>query len=69
MGGRGATAFVRKAIEQQRKGKLSVIVLPVFDYVTRLLERRALRYGHWDECHSTTWIADGLLRNPPTSPA
>ena len=31
MGGRGATAFVRKAIEQQRKGKLSVIVLPVFD--------------------------------------
>ena len=41
MGGRGATAFVRKAIEQQRKGKLSVIVLPVFDYVTRLLEAGA----------------------------
>jgi DNA N-6-adenine-methyltransferase (Dam) len=41
MGGRGATAFVRKAIEQQREGKLSVIVLPVFDYVTRLLEAGA----------------------------
>ena len=35
--GRGATAFVRKAITEQREGKTSVLVLPVFDYVTRLL--------------------------------
>jgi DNA N-6-adenine-methyltransferase (Dam) len=41
IGGNGATAFVRKAIEEQQKGKTSVIVLPVFDYVTRLLEAGA----------------------------
>ena len=42
MGGSGATAFVRKAIsEQQGKGKTVVLVLPVFDYVTRLLEAGA----------------------------
>jgi hypothetical protein len=41
VGGSGVTAFVRKAIEQQRKGKLSVLVLPIFDYVTRLLEAGA----------------------------
>jgi len=28
---------VRKAISEQQKGKTSVLVLPVFDYVTRLL--------------------------------
>lgn len=41
IGGNGATAFVRKAIAEQQKGKTSVIVLPVFDYVTRLLEAGA----------------------------
>ena len=41
IGGRGATAFVRKAIGEQKKGKTSVIVLPVFDYVTMLLEAGA----------------------------
>ena len=41
VGGSGATAFVRKAIEQQGKGKTVVLVLPVFDYVTRLLEAGA----------------------------
>ena len=40
-GGRGATAFVRKAIAEQQKGKTSVIVLPVFDYVTQVLEAGA----------------------------
>src|SRR3984957_4113770 len=30
--GNGPTAFVRKAIAEQAKGKTSVIVLPVFDY-------------------------------------
>ena len=28
---------MRKAIAEQTKGKTSVLVLPVFDYVTRLL--------------------------------
>ena len=37
IGGAGATAFVRKAISEHQKGKTSVIVLPVFDYVTMLL--------------------------------
>ena len=37
VGGRGATVFVRKAIAEQQNGKTSVLVLPVFDYVTRLL--------------------------------
>ena len=37
VGGRGATAFVRKAIAEQQNGKTSVLVLPVFDYVTQLL--------------------------------
>jgi hypothetical protein len=41
IGGNGATAFVRKAIAEQQKGKTSVIVLPVFVYVTRLLEAGA----------------------------
>jgi hypothetical protein len=37
VGGKGATAFVRKAIAEQQNGKTSVLVLPVFEYVTRLL--------------------------------
>jgi hypothetical protein len=41
VGGQGATAFVRKAIAEQQKGKTSVILLPVFDYVTTLLEAGA----------------------------
>jgi hypothetical protein len=41
VGGKGATAGVRKGIEQQGKGNLSVFVLPVHDYVTTLLEAGA----------------------------
>jgi hypothetical protein len=41
VGGSGATAFVRKAIDQQARGKTSVLVLPIFDYVTKLLEAGA----------------------------
>lgn len=37
----GAMAFVRKAIEEQRKGKTSVVVMPVHDYVTELLQAGA----------------------------
>ena len=34
-------AFVRKAIEELKKGKSSVIVLPVFDYVSELVDAGA----------------------------
>ena len=37
VGGYGATAFVRKAIVEQQKGKTSVIVLPCHEYITKLL--------------------------------
>lgn len=40
-GERGTTAFVRKAIAEQQKGKTSVVVLPVHDYVTILLKAGA----------------------------
>ena len=33
----GPTAFVRKAIEEQKKGKTSVLILPVQSYVNMLL--------------------------------
>ena len=39
--GDGPMAFVRKAIAEQQKGKTSVLLLPVFDYVTTLLEAGA----------------------------
>ena len=37
----GPTAFVRKAIEEQRKGRSSVLLLPVQSYVNLLLEAGA----------------------------
>jgi hypothetical protein len=40
-GGTGPTAFVRKAISEQQKGKTSVLLLPVFDYVALLLDAGA----------------------------
>lgn len=39
--GHGATAFVRKAIEEAKKGKQSVLILPVQSYVNMLLEAGA----------------------------
>jgi len=39
--GIGPTAFVRKAIEEQKKGKSAVLVLPVQSYVNLLLEAGA----------------------------
>ena len=39
--GHGPTAFVRKAIEEFKKGKTSVIILPVQSYVNMLLEAGA----------------------------
>ena len=40
-GGSGATAFVRKAISEQQKGKTSVVLLPVYDCLRLLLEAGA----------------------------
>jgi len=39
--GIGPTAFVRKAIEEQKNGKMSVLMLPVQSYVNLLLEADA----------------------------
>jgi len=40
-GGTGPTAFVRKAISEQQRGKTSVLLLSVFDYVALLLQAGA----------------------------
>ena len=37
MNGHGPTAFVRKAIEESRKGKTSVLILPANNYVNMLV--------------------------------
>jgi len=39
--GHGPTAFARKAIEQHKKGKASVLILPVQSYVNMLVEAGA----------------------------
>jgi hypothetical protein len=39
--GKGPTAFVRKAIEEQSKGKSSTLIIPVQSYVNLLLEAGA----------------------------
>lgn len=39
--GHGPTDFVRKAIEESRKGKTSVLILPVQNYVNMLLQAGA----------------------------
>ncbi len=41
MNGHGPTAFVRKAIEEQKKGKTSVIILPVLSMLNLLFEAGA----------------------------
>jgi len=41
MNGHGPTAFVRKAIEESRKGKTSVLILPCQSYINLLLEAGA----------------------------
>ena len=41
MNNHGPTAFVRKAIEEQKKGKTSVLILPVQSYVNLLLDAGA----------------------------
>lgn len=39
--GHGPTDFVRKAIAEQKKGKTSVLILPVQNYVNMLLQAEA----------------------------
>lgn len=41
MNGHGPTAFVRKAIEEQKKGKTSVLILPVLSMLNMLFEAGA----------------------------
>ena len=39
--GNGPTAFVRKAIEEQKKGKTTVLILPVLSLLNMLFEAKA----------------------------
>ncbi|KKN40006.1 hypothetical protein LCGC14_0737770 [marine sediment metagenome] len=39
--GHGPTAFVRKAIEEQKKGKTSVLILPVLSLLNMLFDAKA----------------------------
>lgn len=54
--GYGPTAFVRKAIEQHKQGKKSVIIIPTKSYVNMLLEAgavlRPMGRIKWRECQS-----------------
>lgn len=61
---RGPTAFTRKAIEEQSKGKTSVLILPVQGYVNLLFAARA-------ECRSVgrvKWL-DAETGKPASSPS
>lgn len=62
--GHGPTAFVRKAIEEQKQGKGSVLLLPAQSYVNLLLEAGAeLR-----SLGRVKWL-DARTRVPYTSPS
>ncbi len=54
--GRGITAFVRKAIAEQQKGKTSVLILPLDNWVRLLIEAGAeIRVvGKHDWIHAET---------------
>lgn len=53
-GGYGPTAFVRKAIEENKQGKKSVLIIPTQSYVNLLLEAgaeaRSMGRIPWHEC-------------------
>jgi hypothetical protein len=62
--GKGPTAFVRKAIEEQQKGKTSVLTVPVQSYINMLLEAGAeLRSGG-----RVRWLEVGT-KEPSPSPS
>ena len=52
MNGHGPTAFVRKAIEEQKKGKTSVLILPVLSLLNMLFEAGA----EIRSCGRVKWI-------------
>jgi len=52
MNGHGPTAFVRKAIEEQKKGNTSVLILPVQSYVNMIVEAG----GEIRPCGRVKWI-------------
>jgi hypothetical protein len=60
--GSGPTAFVRKAIEENKKGKGSVILIPVQSYVNLLLEAgaelRSMGRIRWLEVNSRELCKD-----------
>jgi DNA adenine methylase len=70
--GQGPTAFVRKAIQEQKQGKTSVLIIPVQSYVNLLLEAgaelRSLGRVRWLEattgepCKSPSPICCFILR-------
>lgn len=54
--GAGPTAFVRKAIEEQKHGKSTVIVIPTMSFINMLLEADAEPWSmgriHWLDAES-----------------
>jgi hypothetical protein len=54
--GAGPTAFVRKAIEEQKQGKSSIIVIPTMAFINMLLEAgaelRSMGRVSWLDCES-----------------
>ncbi len=50
--GNGPTAFVRKAIEEQKNGKTSVLILPVLSMLNMLFEAKA----EIRSCGRVSWI-------------
>lgn len=72
--GKGPTAFVRKAIEEHKAGKSSVLIIPVQSYVNLLLEAGAELHSlgrvRWLEaetgepCKGPSPICCFVLRNP-----
>lgn len=61
--GHGPTAFVRKGIEESRKGKTSVFILPVQNYVNMLLlagaEIRPLGRVNWLDARTGKKMGSG----------
>lgn len=61
--GHGPTAFVRKAIEQHKKGRASVLILPVQSYVNLLVDAGAEVRG----AGRVKWL-DARARDPVGDP-
>lgn len=76
IGGAGPTAFARKAVEQHKGGKTSVLILPVQSYVNMLLQAGAeirpigrvvwLEVDSLEPCPNGTSVACFVLRGRAT---